>query len=214
MNLSSDNNTLLEKMESWILPDNKIIIGIDGYSGAGKTTLAQSIEKRSDVFLVVNRDDFAIPRKEFADSFTKLKTEVEKVRLLVNNTIDVDELASFLKMYKNTNDKIAWRVRDGVSGLKDKQKIFDFSKKVLIIEGIFLFHSRKLQELIDKKIFIDTNIELADNRRRAREMDKWGNDYFPDTRPDSYSRLIKLGFIDYLNNERPMNQADLVIISS
>jgi uridine kinase len=211
MQLTAERDTLLKIIRSWSLSDEKIVIGIDGYSGAGKTTLLHSIEKHTDDFLVVNRDDFAIPREQFKRNFEKMNSETEKIHLLVDNTIDVEELVSLLKTYKTNNEKILWNVRDEISGIKDKKKRFDFSKKVLIIEGIFLFHSNELADLLDKKIFINIDPELADSRRRNREMKKWGKDYFPDTHPDSYSRLIKIGFIDYLMNENPIAQADFVI---
>ncbi len=46
---------------------------------------------------------------------------------------------------------------------------------------------------------------------QKQKKKKWGDDYFPDTHPDSYFRLIKIGFNDYLKEYDPQSQADLII---
>ncbi len=200
---------LSDSIAKWKPDCGKIIIGIDGYSGAGKTTLLSKLNQ--DDFLIVNRDDFAIPRKIFETKFKNAKTEKEKIDVTVNETIDIKELALFLDEYKRKNGVVEWPFRGDISGKKDISKKFDFSKKILIIEGIFLFHNNNLNRLFDKKIFIDVDQEIADERRRKREKEKWGDDYFPDTHPDSYFRLIKIGFNDYLKEYDPKSQADLII---
>ncbi len=68
---------LSDAIEKWKLDHEKIIIGIDGYSGAGKTTLLTKLNR--DDLLIVNRDDFAIPRNIFESKFKNAKTEKEKV---------------------------------------------------------------------------------------------------------------------------------------
>lgn len=42
-------------------------------------------------------------------------------------------------------------------------------------------------------------------------MDKWGDNYLPDTHPDSAFRLTKIGFNQYLEKFHPEKQADLLI---
>ncbi len=209
--MSDNNKILLDSLKKWKKPGDKIIVGLDGYSGAGKTTLLKGVN--IDDILVVNRDDFTIPRKDFEAKYRNAKTEEEKVDVMVNETIDVKELVNFLQKYKNNDGIVSWILRGSVFGLKDEVKEFDFSKKVLIIEGIFLFRHDELSTLFDKKVFIDIDQNVADERRVRREKEKWGEDYFPDTHPDSYFKYIKIGFNNYLKEQNPMEQADLVIKS-
>lgn len=209
--MSNNAKILLDSIKKWEKPGDKIIVGIDGYSGAGKTTLLKSVT--GDDILVVNRDDFAIPRMDFESKYKDAKTEDERVDVMVNDTINVEELVNFLQEYKNNDGVVMWTLRGDVSGLKNEVKEFDFSKKVLIIEGIFLFRHDELSDLLDKKVFIDIDQDIADERRMRREKEKWGEDYFPDTHPDSYFKYIKIGFNNYLKEQNPMEQADLVIKS-
>ncbi len=207
----TQNNTdiLLAATKKWKTPGAKIIIGIDGYSGAGKTTLLKDVDNYD--ILVVNRDDFAVPRKDFGIMYKNAKTDDEKVEIMVNETIDIEELVNFLKKYKKGNTLEKWTLRGDISGLKDEVKEFDFSKEVLIVEGIFLFRHDHLSDLIDRKVFIDIDQDVADERRRKREKEKWGEEYFPDTHPDSYFKYLKIGFNNYLREQNPIEQADLVI---
>ena len=96
--MSDNNKILLDSLKKWKKPGDKIIVGLDGYSGAGKTTLLKGVN--IDDILVVNRDDFTIPRKDFEAKYRNAKTEEEKVDVMVNETIDVKELVNFLQKYK------------------------------------------------------------------------------------------------------------------
>lgn len=207
--LKNNKEIFLDSMKEWEQSERKLIVGIDGYSGAGKTTLLKEIKKENADILIVHRDDFAISRKVFWNKYEKAKDEKQKMDILANKIIDVEELKSFLKKYKETDGMVEWTLRDEVSGIKDDVKCFDFSKKVLLLEGIFLFHD--LDDLLDKKVFIDIDQEVADERRRRREKKRWGKDYYTDTNPDSAFRLTKIAFNNYLKEENPKEQADLVI---
>ncbi len=205
---------ILDSIHSWKLSGEKLVVGIDGYSGSGKTTLLNQLASLDSDILTISRDAFAIPRDDFIKLFQKASSETEKVSLLVEQTINVNELVDFIKDYKSTNDARTYTLRGTVSGARDDTKTFDFSKPVLVIEGIFLFHHKEPFDLFDKKVYVDIDMEVADERRRAREKAKWGAEYFPDTHPDSFSRLIKIGFMDYFKNERPDLKTDLVLPSN
>lgn len=209
----SNNNTiiLLNAIKKWEKPGDKIVVGIDGYSGAGKTTLLKGII--SDDFLIVSRDDFAIPRIDFETKYKNAKSEDDRIDVMVNEIINIEELVNFIEEYKSKDGIVNWTLRGDISGLKNEVKEFDFSKKVLIIEGIFLFRHDELSSLFNKKVFLDIDQDIADERRVRREKEKWGKDYFPDSHPDSYFKYIKMGFNNYLKEQNPMEQADLVIKS-
>jgi len=209
--MNNSKKILLDSISSWERSDKKIIVGIDGYSGAGKTTLIEGIENENKNILPINRDDFAIPHKEFWDKFEKAKDEQEKIDIIVDQTINIGELADFLRKFKKENGKISWNLRNNETGIKNDLRSFDFSKKILVIEGIFLFKHDKVSKLLDKKVFLNINQELADERRRKREKERWGDDYFPDTHPNSAYRLTRIGFNQYLEKFNPRKQADLVI---
>lgn len=130
----------VNSIREWSNNQNKIVIGIDGYVGAWKTTLINKIGREMSDAIIVHRDDFNIPREKF---------------------------------------------------------------------GKFL---KKLNMLFNKRIFINiNNTKNADERRRKREKEIWGAEYYPDTKPDSYIRLITIAYKKYLLRDKPKERSDLAI---
>ena len=199
---------VVDSINEWRKEKHKIIIGIDGYSGVGKTTLLKGVNDEIDDVLIVHRDDFIIERRDFDEKFQKSK---DKVRTLEYGVVDVDELRKFLNQYKSSNDIHEYKLRDEKTGKKEVAHKFDFSKQILIMEGVFLFHPNQFDDLFDRRIFLDADQESADERRRQREKERWGDDYFPDTHTDSYFRLTKVAFNNYLKKYKPEERADIVL---
>lgn len=194
--------------------DKKIIIGIEGYSGTGKSTLLRELEKRMPDILAVHRDDFMIPRKAWRSYFANA---TDKAKALEYMTVDIPQILEFAEKYRQTNDKQTFLLRaDESSGSTSGEKTFpfsfDFSKRIMVIEGIWLFHPHQFDQIFDYRIYLDANQDAADERRRKREMVRWGDRYFPDTHPDNYFRLIKVAYNDYLKKYRPRERADLVML--
>ncbi len=115
----------------------------------------------------------------------------------------------------NTKDLILeWAPLDGLKKLR--RVITDFKKsqdsgKVLIIEGIFLYHPKVIDDLVTRRIYLDIDKEVADDRRIAREKERWGEKYFPETHPDSFARLFKIAYKKYEELYKPKESADLVV---
>ena len=82
----------------------------------------------------------------------------------------------------------------------------------MIIEGIWLFHPKLYDHIFDYRIVLDTDQDAADERRRQREMKKWGDLYFPDTNPDNYFNHVKKAYNKYLITYEPVKRADLVVV--
>lgn len=199
---------VLDSIQKWRKEKKKLVIGIDGYSGVGKTTLLKEINNAINDILVVYRDDFIAPSKERNKRFQKSK---DKAKMMKYEIVDINEIRSFIEKYKLSNNIQEYYLYNGKTGKRDVLCKFDFSKSILIIEGIFLFHPKQFDDLFDKRIFLDANQEKADKRRREREMKRWGDDYFPDTHPDSYFRLTKIAFNDYIKKYKPEERADIVL---
>ena len=56
------------------------------------------------------------------------------------------------------------------------------------------------------------DIDEIDARWIKREKEKWGNDYFPETHPDSYFRQVIMALLQrYTEQYRPEKVADFVL---
>ncbi len=188
--------------------ESKIVVGIDGYSGIGKTTTLKELAQRNQNILAVNRDDFIIPRKSFE---TLLSQASDKSVIFETEMLDLKKIRGFITAFRTSDTIYQTTIFNSDSGRCDIEQKYDLSKKILVLEGIFLFHPKQLNDVFDVKIFLDGDIDAADQRRIKREKERWGKDYFPHNHPDSYFRFVRIAFERYIKVCKPKESADLVI---
>lgn len=187
--------------------DRKIIIGIDGYSGAGKTTLLKSLVRNNKNILPIYMDDFILTGKDRLKSIKNAKDKSIVFELKWNN---IKKIKHLVNQYRTLNKLYAVKVYNPKTDRYDKIKNFDLSKKILILEGIFLFHPKLFHNFFDIKIFLDANVATADKRRIKREKKRWGNKYFSEDHPDAFIRLFKIAYARYTKQYKPKKLADYV----
>ena len=197
----------------WSKDTSKLVVAIDGYTGVGKTTLLNNLAKVNPNILPVNRDDFQIPRSKFTKLYKNAKDENVKDRshifeLESNDSVKLNKL---VEAFRTSNKSYKIKVYDGVSGRVSIPKTFDLSKKIMVIEGVFMFHPKLLNKILDKRIYLQGNIKQIDERRIVREKKRWGKNYFPETHQDSYFRQVIVAFRRYQKLYKPEEVADLVL---
>lgn len=145
-----------------------IIIGIAGGSGSGKTTFAQNLKNEfNDEILVLSHDYYY---KNHSDlSFEERK----KLNYDHPNAFDTDMLVEHLKSLKNGNS-ISHPVYSFVRHNREDYTITVEPKKIIIVEGILIFENKKLRDLMDIKIFIDTDADIRFIRRLVRDVNDRG----------------------------------------
>ncbi len=190
-----DKKEFINKIKNWLNKEERLTIAIDGYSGTGKTTLLKELNKEFKDILAVYMDDFILPGDQRDKWIKKLKDKSEayefhwyyydKIKELVNEFKKQSKDTFTVKRYRSNTDSY-------------KTYNYDLTKKILIIEGIFLFHPKLFNNIFDKKVFLDIDLEEADKRRVVREKKRWGKDYFLEDHPDSYTRIFKIAYRRYL----------------
>lgn len=198
-----------EAINAWASDSDKLIIAIDGYTGVGKTTLLDNLVKLNPDILAVNRDDFMLPRKIVHE---KIANSEDRSKVFELEVIDSPKLTDFITAFKNTNTLYNINTYDGVSGEVSISKTFDFSKKIMAIEGVFMFHPElPHNKFWDKRIYLEGDITKIAERRIKREKERWGKDYFPETHPDSYFKQVCIALDRYIASHHPEKSADLVL---
>ena len=170
--------------------NENVVIGIDGYSGIGKTTISNEIEKTNKNVKVLHLDDYIVT----ANTKEKLESHLK-------------ERKDYLELeWKNVDDKSLDSLKLDIENFRKE----NLDKNILIVEGIFFFHPM-FKGFFDKIIFLDGNEKESDERRVKREKARWGDKYFEEEHPDSFARLFKLAWQRYLEIYKPKEKADLVI---
>lgn len=150
-------------MESEIL-----VIGIAGGTGSGKTTLMKRLMERfEDEVTVLSHDNYYKRHDEL--------TYEQRCGL------NYDEPAAFdtsLMVYHleelRRGHAIECPVYDFAIHNRSEQTIHVSPKKVIIVEGILIFENEALRDLMDIRIYVDTDADVRLCRRIKRDVNKRG----------------------------------------
>jgi len=217
MNLESNIEKVKNAIVSWQSNDRKIVVGIEGCSGSGKTTLLRALAENNADVLPVHRDDFMYSKE---DRRKRIKEAPNMKWAMEYACIDLSKLRNFIETYRVTDEVFTQctlnphtNFENPGTGECDYEQKYDFSKSILVLEGIFLFHPHQCDDLFDYRIFIKTDRTEADKRVEKREMNRWGEQYYmyPIDAPNSWHKLTQDAFEEYAKKYSPNERADLVL---
>lgn len=178
------------------------IIGITGGSGSGKTTFIKYLREAFslDEVCIVSQDDYYRPREE--------------------QEVDDKGIANFDKPYSINKKAFYKDIAKLAKGetveileytfnnkLKEPKKITLKSAPIIIVEGLFVFHYKKIRKQLDLKVFVHAKENLKVIRRIHR--DRVERNYPLDDVLYRYQNHVLPAFEKYI--EPYMEDADLVI---
>ena len=152
--------------------DKPYVIGIAGSSGSGKTFFLKSFLNHfaeSDITLI-SQDDYYIPAN------TKTQEENRLYNFDLPTAIDRQ---AFYKDIKDLFDgKTIHKEEYTFNNPNIKPKMLEIKPApILIVEGLFIFHYTEVNELLDYRIFLDANEDVALDRRLKRDLLERGYDH-------------------------------------
>ena len=152
--------------------DKPYVIGIAGSSGSGKTFFLKSFLNHfgaSDITLI-SQDDYYIPAN------TKTQEENRLYNFDLPTAIDRN---AFYKDIKDLFDgKTIHKEEYTFNNPSIKPKMLEIKPApILIVEGLFIFHYTEVNELLDYRIFLDANEDVALERRLKRDLLERGYDH-------------------------------------
>ena len=144
---------------------NCVLIGVAGGSGSGKTTVASNLVKAFKA-----EDAVLVEQDAYYRELTNMSLEERaKVNFDHPDSIEFELLRKHLENLKN--------------GVAIERPIYDFTthsrkegavkinpSKIVIVEGILIFAVPEIRELLDVKIFVDTDADEMILRRIERDM--------------------------------------------
>ena len=164
-----------------------ILIGIAGGTGSGKTTVLEKIKSIAGK----NKIGFLHHDSYYKDQSDKTFIERTKTNYDHPDSLETDLLISHL--------------HDLIHGKAVSVPIYDFNQHnrmkeiekitptpIIIIEGILIFVDKKLRDIFDIKIFVDTDADVRFIRRLKRDITERG-------------RTVESVTEQYLTTVRPMH---------
>ena len=145
-----------------------LVIGIAGGTGSGKTTLVKNLAKIfADEVTVLSHDNYYKRHDEL--------TYDERCLL---NYDEPDAFATSLMAYQldclRHGQSIECPVYDYTVHNRSNETIHIEPNRVIIVEGIMIFENEDLRNLMDIRIFVDTDADVRLCRRIKRDVNKRG----------------------------------------
>lgn len=163
---------------------NTIFIGIAGGTGSGKTTLTEHLKQHFG-------DDISVVHH---DSYYKYQDRPFEERCKQNydhpDAFETDLMVEQLKELKAGK-----AIRCPVYSYADHQRTNETElirpSKVVIVEGILIFQDPRLREMLDIKIFVETDADVRILRRALRDV---------------RDRTLESVITQYLTTVKPMHE--------
>lgn len=145
-----------------------LVIGIAGGTGSGKTTLMKNIVERfKDRVTVISHDSYYKRHDELSyEERTKLNYDEP-------NALDTSLLAYHLDQLRH-GKAVECPVYDFTQHNRSNETMHIEPRPVIIVEGILIFENEPLRELMDIRIFVDTDADIRLCRRVKRDVNKRG----------------------------------------
>ena len=161
-----------------------LIIGIAGGSGSGKTTLTNQIASQFTEQVTIIKHDNYYKAHDDMDYDERSRLNYDHP-----NAFETDLMIKHLKALKQ-GESIECPVYDFTVHNRSKDTITIIPNKVIIVEGILIFENKELCDLMDLRIFVDTDADLRFIRRinrdvleRARSLESVINQYMDTVKP-------------------------------
>jgi uridine kinase len=150
--------------------NNPYIIGIAGGSGSGKTFFLKRFLDHfsANEVCLVSQDDYYFPVAHKMTPEENKLYDFDKPSTIDNEQFEND-------IYKLINGEVIYKKEYTFNNPSIVPQLLEIKPApILIIEGLFIFHFKAIDELLDMRIFIDADEDIALQRRLKRDLQERG----------------------------------------
>ena len=160
-----------------------IFIGITGGTGSGKSTIAKEIYRQfgEDCIAMIEQDSYYKDQSHLSME-DRVKTNYDHPNAFDNNL-----LVSHLNGHSIQKPSYDFSIHNRI---EDTTKVEP--KEIVIVEGILILEDPRIRELLDIKIYVDTDADVRIIRRMVRDINERG-------------RTMESVINQYLNVVKPMH---------
>lgn len=164
------------------------VIGVAGGTGSGKSTLVKRLQE------AFRNDDVATLCHDYYYKAHDELTYEERTKLNYDHptAFDTDMLTEHIRTLKS-NVPIEHPVYSFVEHNRTQESVLVKPSKVIIVDGILIFENKELRDLMDIKVFVDTDADIRLARRILRDVCERG-------------RTMQSVIDQYTNTVKPMHE--------
>ena len=164
---------------------NPILIGISGGTGSGKSTVTKEIFKSiTDKNVAVIEQDSYYKDQSDMSFEERVKTNYDHP-FAFDNQLLIKHLKQLMK-----SEPIEKPIYDFENHNRKKETYHVEPRHIIILEGILILYDEELRDLLDIKIFVDTDSDVRVIRRILRDIKERG-------------RTLDSVIMQYMNTVRP-----------
>ncbi|MBM7689454.1 uridine kinase [Enterococcus ureilyticus] len=179
-----------------------IVIGVTGGSGSGKTSVSRAIFNHFPNHSIMMLEQDSYYKDQSNLSFEeRLKTNYDHPF-----AFDTDLLIAHLQQLINYQT-IEKPVYDYVAHTRSSDVLIQEPKEVIILEGILILEDSRLRELMDIKLYVDTDDDIRIIRRIKRDMEERGRTL--DSVIEQYLTVVKPMYHQFI--EPTKRYADVIV---
>ena len=164
------------------------LIGITGGSGSGKSTVVRKIHE-------ANRDSVCIEQ----DNYYKSATFVSNDNITAYNFDHPDAFDMGRAIEMPQYDFVHHRRKDETLHVEPKS--------IIIVDGLMVLYDRRIRDLLDLKLYVDTPADIRFVRRLVRDINERGRTV--ESVVEQYVNVVRPGHMNFV--EPCKEFADLVI---
>ncbi|KRN33605.1 uridine kinase [Weissella halotolerans DSM 20190] len=192
----------MEKIKRIMSMKRPVVIGVTGGSGSGKTTISNKIYSR-----LAGESVVMIPQDAYYNDQSELT-------MAQRQAVNYDHPDSF------DTDLLIRQLETLVAGQSIEQPVYDYTDynrsqetvrvapaDVIIVEGVLLFVEPRLRQLLDIKVYVDTDDDLRFIRRMQRDVVERGRTV--DSVVQQYLATVKPMYHQFV--EPTKRYADIII---
>lgn len=165
-----------------------ILIGISGGTGSGKSTVTKEVFKAIDDknVLVIEQDSYYKDQSDISFE-DRIKTNYDHPDAF-DNALLIQHLSQLID-----GKAIEKPIYDFENHNRKKETIRVEPKDIIILEGILIFFEKDIRDLLNIKIFVDTDSDVRVIRRILRDIKDRG-------------RTLDSVILQYMDTVRPAHQ--------
>lgn len=182
--------------------DKPVVIGVAGGTGSGKSTVAKAIFESlpSENILIIEQDAYYKDQSDLSFE-ERIKTNYDHP--LAFDTALLVEHINDLIQYKPIQKPIYNFAKHN----REPDRITVQPRRIIIVEGIMILNDEELRNLMDIKVFVDTDADVRIIRRITRDIHERGRTL--ESVMDQYLTTVKPAHDQFI--EPSKRYADVII---
>ncbi|MCI5997547.1 MAG: uridine kinase [Peptoniphilaceae bacterium] len=160
------------------------VIGIAGGSASGKTTIIEKLKQKFKDEIVLISHDYYYWCNDHLSMEERVKLNYDHPK-----SFETDKLIEDLKSLKE-GKIVDLPIYDFTIHTRKKETLRVYPRPVIIVEGILILENKELRDLMDIKVYVDTDADerlirrlLRDTKERGRSVDSVLTQYIKTVKP-------------------------------